>query len=310
MKMNEYILREKLMGTAFELILVGQSEEEAKLLLQSGVDEIKRLENLLSEFKQDSVTSLINKSAGKHPVEVPPEVYQLLLRCKQISELTQGAFDITVKPLKTLYNFNNKSWSFPHNSLIKKALKKTGHKHIDLSEKNKVYLRQTGMEISFASIGKGYAADKVKEMWLKQNVKAGVINASGDMNTIGTKANGSSWKVGIADPTSPSKTLLYIPVSGSSVATSGDYEQYFIHKGKRYSHTIDPTSGLPVTGINSVSIQGVSSELCDALATAVFVMGVDVGMHFVSQLPGTHCITIDDKNKVHFSKNIKFEYSN
>ena len=165
------------------------------------------------------------------------------------------------------------------------------------------------MAISFASIGKGYAADRVKDMWLKKNVTSGVINASGDMCVIGSRTTNSPWKVGIADPVLPDKTLLYIPLTNASIATSGDYEQFFMHQGERYSHTLDPTSGFPVKGVKSVSLVSVSSELADALATAVFVLGVKVGLHFIQQLPGTHCIIIDAKNKLHFSKSIKFEYS-
>ena len=310
MPMNEFRHTEKLMGSAFELLIITRQKILAQKLLAEGVEEIRRIESLLSEFKDDSVTTMLNKNAGKRSVAVSTEVYQLIQRCLQLSALTQGAFDITVKPLKSLYDFQRKNFDMPKPVDLQDTLDVTGHHLVKLGKHNRVYLSHSGMKVSFASIGKGYAADRVRRLWLERGVKSGVINASGDLSVIGHKMDGTPWQIGIADPENPQNTLLHIPLTTGSVATSGDYEQYFMHDGKRYSHTIDPKTGMPVSGIKSVTVTGPSSELCDALATSLTVMGVDAGLYLIDQLPEVHCLIIDDQNRLHSSKNIIFEKAN
>lgn len=303
--MNEYRLTARLMGSSFELLLHHDNEERARELLDMGVREIERIEDLLSEFREHTYTSKINQSAGLMTVKVNQEVYNLLERALRISLMTDGAFDITVGPLKKLYKFKNGDFSFPSQSDIQQALSKVGYDGLRFGANYEVFLCEQGMSISFAAIGKGYAADRVKKLWLQHGVTSGVVSASGDLTTIGCRADGSSWTVGIADPDNKDNMLFYIPVKNASVATSGDYEQYFMWKGTRYSHNINPITGTPVSGIKSVSVVSPMAELSDALATAVYVMGIEAGLHFINQLPETHCIIIDDRNQAHFSKRIE-----
>lgn len=307
--MSEFRHVEKLMGSAFELIISDDDQARAEELLLQGRDEIKRLERLLTEFDSASFTSRLNEAAGIKPVQADEEVYELVRRCIGLSNLTQGAFDITVGPLKKLYNFKNEHFVLPAKNSVKKTREVVGFQHISLLDDFSVYLRKKGMFISFAAVGKGYAADKVKKLWQELGVKNGVINASGDLTVLGEKAAGIPWQVGIANPDHRDEVLFHLPVSNASVATSGDYEQFFISAGKRYSHNIDPRTGKPVTGIKSVTVISPGAELSDALATAVYIMGVDVGLHFVNQLPNTHCLIIDDRNAVFHSRNLNFDYA-
>ena len=307
--MDEFRLVEKLMGSAFELIIVDRDKTRAEQFLQEGRNEIKRLENLLTEFDQSSFTSMLNENAGIKPVQVDLEVYQFIQRCMNLSKLTQGAFDITVGPLKKLYNFKNEDFVFPEKNTVKKNLALTGFQHISLLDDHKIFLKKKGMHISFAAVGKGYAADKVKALWLKKGVQNGIINASGDLTVIGKKSEEQPWQIGIANPDAASEVLCFLPVENASVATSGDYEQYFMQNGKRYSHNIDPRTGKPVSGIKSVTVISPGAELCDALATAVYVMGFETGLHFINQLPQTHCLIISDKNEVFHSRNLTFKYA-
>jgi FAD:protein FMN transferase len=308
--MNEYRISAKLMGSAFGLVVVHEKEKVARELLNAGIQEIERIENLLSEFRPGSITSRINNEAGIKAVPVDDEVYGLTERCLQVSAITQGAFDITIKPLKALYNFKNRFFILPSNQIIRETLRNTGFKNIILDKENKsVFLSRKKMAISFASIGKGYAADRVKQKWINTGLHAGVINASGDLTTIGQRADGTPWKVGIAHPDKKNEIMFYLPVCDASIATSGDYEQYFMHNGTRYSHIINPKSGLPVKGIKSVSVISGSAELSDALATAVYVMGVESGLYFINQLPDTHCLILNEKNQSFFSKNLVLSYA-
>ncbi len=303
--MNEYWVSKKLMGSAFELKIVCENQAKANHLLQIGINEIQRIEDLISEFKDDALTSIINQNAGIQAIKINKEVFGLIERSFKLSVLTQGAFDISAGPLKKLYHFKNKDFSFPKKEIIQNTLRKVGWKKIALNPNDlTVFLTKKGMHISFAAIGKGYAADRVKKIWLKNGVTSGVINASGDLTTFGNRLDGSSWKIGIAHPDKKGDMMFYVPVKNTSVATSGDYEQFFIHDGIRYSHNINTITGLPLQGIKSVSVFSPSAELSDALATAIYVMGIGTGLHFVNQLPHTHAIIIDEKNEVSFSKKL------
>ncbi|MBS1687292.1 MAG: FAD:protein FMN transferase [Bacteroidetes bacterium] len=298
-------VRIRLMGSEFELVATAADESATSVFLEQGINEIKRLETLLTEFSNTSQTAIINNNAGITEVQVDAEVYELIKRCKNISALTQGAFDISAGTLKRLYNFKNAAFKMPDRKTVLQTLKSVGYKKIELRDNNKVYLQAEGMRIGFGAIGKGYAADKVKALWQAAGMTSGVINASGDLTVWGDQPDGSPWKVGIADPDNKDNILLWLPVSNASVATSGNYEQYFDLDGIRYSHNIDPGTGQPARFIKSVTIVSQSAELSDALATAVTIMGKEVGLDFINQLPNVHCIIIDADNKISYSKNIK-----
>lgn len=291
------------MGSDFELIVCG-AEEESNSWLNSGITEIQRLEYLLTAFSNTSETARINLNAGISPVKVVPEVWTLIQRCIHLSGLTQGAFDITSGALKALYSFKDKTSGWPAHHALAEALHCTGYQHIDLQDAHQVYLKRKGMRIGFGAIGKGYAADCVKKLWTNAGVISGVVNASGDLTAWGVQPDGSPWKVGIADPDDPQHIIMWLPVDNASVATSGNYEQFFDYKGIRYSHNIDPVTGLPARFLKSVTIISPSAELSDALATAVTIMGVEVGMNFVNQLPHVHCVIIDEQHKVFTSEKI------
>jgi thiamine biosynthesis lipoprotein len=306
--MKEFGVKCKLMGSAFELMVADEREEFAKLMLEEGIKEIRRIEELLSEFIPTSITSAINQYDRIQPLPVTPEFYALIERCIGISSLTDGCFDISVSPLKKLYSFRNEDFTMPSRKLINEALDKVGYRKISLhKESSSISFTHPGMQISFSAIGKGYASDRVKQLWLNNGVKSGFINASGDLNAFGSRPDGSQWKIGIANPSNRNQVLMHIPLHNASAATSGDYEQHFIYRNNRYSHNLNPFTGLPLSGIQSVTVFSPGAELSDALATAVYVKGIMEGIKFINQLPQTHCIIIDDRHQVHFSKNLEYE---
>lgn len=288
-------LQIRLMGSEFELIA-----NTTETQLQSAVQEIQRIETLLTEFNDTSITARINTNAGAYPVKVPTEVFQLIQRCLHLSKITQGAFDITSGALKRLWKFKERGFHWPSPAEITSALANTGYQHIQLNNQS-VFLSKKGMAIGFGAIGKGYAADSAKALLIANGVSSGVINASGDLSAWGPEP----WKVGIAHPDNRSEILCWLPVKNAAVATSGNYEQYVEKDGIRYSHNIDPRKGLPVPYIKSVTVISPSAELSDALATAVTVMGPQTGIDLVNQLPDVHCILIDEDNKMYRSDKIK-----
>ncbi len=298
----------KLMGTNFDITVVAANEEIGYINIDEATAEISRIEKMISSWDPLSETSLINKNAGIRPVKVSYELFKLIERSVQISELTDGAFDISFASIDQVWKFDGSMVYEPTAAEIKKSISKVGYRNIVLDEDARtVFLKSKGMKISFGAIGKGYAVDKAKELLVSKQVVAGVINASGDLTTWGTKASGEKWLIGIANPMNKSKIFTWLPILESSVATSRGFDRYVDFKGKKYSHIIDPRTGYPTTGISSVHVFAKSAEFCDALATAIFIMGIDEGLALVNQLPLTEVILVDSENKMHKSNGILFD---
>jgi len=166
-----------------------------------------------------------------------------------------------------------------------------------------VFLKEKGMRIGFGGIGKGYAADRASRLLQELGVQNGVVNASGDLKTWGSY-NGRPWTISVADPDAPAFPFSELEVGEMAVATSGTYEKFTVIEGKRYSHTIDPRTGLPVTGIKSVTVVCPYAELADAMATPLSVLGIDKSLQLINQMSHMACILIDDHNRIFTSKNL------
>jgi len=299
---------QKIMGSRFEVTVVAVNEEIGYINIDQAIAEIKRIEKLISSWDPDSDTSLINRNAGIKPVQVSLELFRLIERTKGISMITDGAFDISYSSMDRVWKFDGSMNRMPTSEEVKNSVSKVGYKKIILNAADRtVFLKEKGMKISFGAIGKGYAADKAKALLVSKQVVAGIINASGDLTTWGTKASGEKWLIGIANPLSKDKIFSWLPVVESSVATSGNYEKYVVINGKKYSHIIDPRTGYPSQGINSVSIFAKDAEFCDALATAVYIMGKEAGLALINQLPHAEAIIVDSNNKIHKSSGILFD---
>ncbi len=296
------------MGTRFDISVIAQDSSEAKQYIDIAVKEITRIEKLISSWDENSQTSLINKNAGINPVKVDKELFDLIKRALKISKLTDGAFDISYASMDKIWKFDGSMKKIPSEKNIKASVKKVGYHNIILNdEKQTVFLKLKGMRIGFGAIGKGYAADKTKKLLISKDVKAGIINASGDMNTWGKQANGDDWKVAITNPLNKKNAFGLLPIKNGAVVTSGNYEKYITFNGKRYSHIIDPRTGHPSSGIVSVTVFAPKAELADALATSVFVMGIETGLNRINQLPKVECIIIDENGNIHKSKHINIE---
>lgn len=276
--------------------------------MNKAIEEISRIEALISSWHETSQTSLINQNAGIKPVSVDEELFNLIKRSIQISKLTAGAFDISYASMDVIWKFDGSLKVLPTVKNIEKAISKVGFQNIILNEKDSsVFLVDKGMKIGFGGIGKGYAADRAKDLLKSMGIKGGIINASGDMSTWGKQPTGQDWSVGIKNPLNKNKVFIMLPIFNKAVVTSGNYEKFVMINGDRYSHIIDPRTGYPSKGIVSASIFPSSAELADALATSIFVMGIDVGLNFINQINDVECILVDDLGAIHYSKNIKIE---
>ena len=294
------------MGNHFEISVVTDNEQWGNDQINIGISEIQRIERLLTTFSDDSETNLINRNAGILPVEVSRETFDLIQRSMRISAITQGAFDITYGSIdKRLWNFDQNMTSLPDKETAKKMVRLINFRNIVLDhEKGTVYLKEKGMRIGFGGIGKGYAAERAKQVMRQAGVESGVVNASGDLTTWGVQPDGKEWTIGIANPNATGQIFSYMSISGMAVATSGNYEKYVVINGKKYSHTIDPRTGLPVGGIKSVTIITTNAEIADAMATPVMIMGIETGLDMINQIKDIEAVIIDDNDRVYTSKKI------
>lgn len=297
-----------LMGSRFDITVVADDSVSAQAHIDTAIAEIARIEKLISSWDPGSQTSQINKNAGIGPVAVVPELFDLIQRCIELSKATDGAFDISYASMDKIWKFDGSVQRMPDKEEVEASVSKVGFRHIVLNpKKHSVFLRKKGMKIGFGAIGKGYAADRAKALLQRKGVTAGIINASGDMNSWGRQPNGQAWQVAITNPMDKNKVFALFPLINSAVVTSGNYEKFVMLNGERHSHIIDPRTGYPSKGIASVTVFAPKAELADALATSVFVMGKAAGIDRIDQIPNTECIVIDDQGRIFTSDNIEIK---
>lgn len=309
---TEYKRKVSMLGSPFEITVLAKDSVEGKQFTDLAINEVKRIENQISDWIPTTQISLVNKNAGIQAVKVDSEVFELVTRAIKISEITDGAFDISYASMDKIWKFDGSMTAMPTEEAIKKSVAKIGYKNIILNKEDQtIFLKLPGMKLGLGGIGQGYIADKVKAVLVANGCSSGIVNVSGDINAWGKQINQKPWTVGIINPMNKNKVFATFPLENSSVETSGNYEKYVIFNGIRYSHIIDPRTGYPSQGVVSVSVFAKQTEIADALATGIFVLGVEVGLDLVNQLKGIECIIVDDKGKIHASKGIDIKkYTN
>ncbi len=302
-KAHRYIL--KLMGCKFGLTAIHENPDRAWDGIRAGIAEIKRIEDLISSWKKNSQTGIINKNAGIQPVKVDKELFDLIERSLRISALTDGAFDISGTLSRYYWKFNKIDSSYPTQEELEELKILMNYHHILLDKNNStVFLKSKGMKIGFGAIGKGYAAIMAKEAMRKVGITDGLVNASGDLLCWGKPIEEKAWNIKIQHPEQREKVLASLFFENGSIVTSGEYENYALIDGKKYSHIIDPRTGWPVEGLKSVSIVCPNPELGDALATSVSVLGEKEGLDLINRLKGVECVLVTRDDRIIYSKNL------
>lgn len=287
------------MGTEVEVTVSATEEKDADKALAIALEELKRVEGLMSEWDESSPVGKINREAGKRPVEVNDEVFKVVSAALEVSKITGGAFDITWAAMRGLWDF--RANRVPSLAEIKKRLPLVNYRDVILDpQKKTVFLKRQGMAIGLGGIAKGYGVDKAMEALARAGFKDAILKAGGDMRVQGTD-NGKPWEVGIKHPREKDKIFAKLRLSNISISTSGDYERFFIKDGTRYHHIIDPRTGYPAKGCRSVTILAGDTMTTDALSTAIFVMGPARGLKLVEALGGVETVIIDAKGKTHTS---------
>jgi thiamine biosynthesis lipoprotein len=298
-----------LMGSRFEVTAVSDNDTLSWKAINACIGETRRIEKLISEWDSTSQTTNINRNAGIKPVKIDKELYDLIYRSIKISKLTDGAFDISFAPLLKVWKLDGTIKSLPAKEEIQQAKDKVGYQKIILDGKEQtVLLSKKGMKIGFGGIGQGYVANRCMQVMKAFGIQSGLINVSGDIITWGTQPDGTAWRVGIADPSNKSSIISWLSIKDASLVTSGNYEKFITINGIRYGHILDPRTGYPVQGVGSVTIMSPDAEICDALATGIFVLGVEKGLELINKLKGIECLIIDEKGKLYPSSNMKLNY--
>lgn len=299
-----------LMGSRFEVTAVAENEKLAWNAINTGIEEITRIENLISSWDAHSQTSAINQQAGIKAVKVDKELFDLIFRAKKIAALTKGAFDISYASMDRIWQFDGSMKAMPSPEKVAQAKAKINWQNILLDkEEQTVFLKEKGMKIGFGAMGKGYAANRAKVIMQKmEGIHGGIVNAGGDLIAWGESNRAEGWGIKIADPKDKNKILGSIQLHNQAIVTSGDYEKFVVFDGKRYAHIIDPRTGYPTTGIKSVTVISPDAELSDALATSVFVMGKEEGLALINEINGVEGLIVTDDDQLLTTENLKLNY--
>jgi len=282
-----YTQTQVLMGTFVEVI--SPQKEAAGIVF----GEIRRLENLLSKYKPDSEVSRLNKLGE---LQVSKDTLHILKKAKELWQETDGAFDITVAPLVDLWGFTDKRYSVPQDEEIKKSLQLVGSDKINFDKMNNVVeFSVPGMKIDLGAIAKGYALDCAGSKLKEKNINNCLVNAGGQILALGDKF-GKPWDIAVRNPRGKDY-LRILKLKDKSVATSGDYQQYFIKGDKRYAHILNPKTGYPVdSGVISATVIANDGLTADALATAIVVLGKEKGVSLVKRFPGIEAQITEEKD--------------
>ncbi|MGY3054921.1 thiamine biosynthesis lipoprotein [Pedobacter sp. UYEF25] len=295
-----------LMGGRFDITIVANNAQIAENNIDTVISEISRIENLISDWKARSQVSAVNRNAGIAPVKVDRELIALTQRAIKLSEITNGAFDISFAAMDKIWKFDGSMNEMPSEEAIKNSVEKVGYKNIVVDSINStIFLKRTGMKIGFGALGEGYAADRCREMMKRKGIGAGIVNASGDMSVWGKQPNGKLWRIGIANPFNEDTIFEVLKLHQQAAVTSGSYRKFVVLNGKRYSHIINPSTGYPATGLISVTVFGNSTEIANGLSTSVMVLGLNKGLKLLDEFVGYSYIIITDAGKVISSKRFK-----
>lgn len=292
------------MGTVVKISLYDKKDEN---IIKKAFDRIKEIENEVSINKESTELTKLNSLAGKEPLQVKEDTYNIIRNGLGYSKLSQGSFDITIGPIVKLWSIGLPEAKVPTEYEINEKLKLVGYKNLEVNKDRFVFLKKAGMIIDLGGIAKGYTADKVVEVLKQNGVKSAVIDLGGNVFAMGSKTDGQPWEIGIQNPFEVrGKIIGTIGVKNKSIVTSGIYERFIEKDGKRYHHILSPFNGYPynneIAGVTIVSDKSIDG---DALSTTVFSKGLNGGMKFVNETKGIEAIFVTKNKEVYITNGLK-----
>jgi FAD:protein FMN transferase len=294
---------EAIMGTNIDVEIWHDEAAKGNAAIDAVMDEMRRIDNLMSHYKPESQLSQINARASREAVVVDPELFELVRQSIHFSEITEGAFDITYASVGYLYDY--RKHVKPSESQIKAALPAVNFRNLLLDPKqHSVRFEHEGMRIDLGGIAKGYAVDRGIGILQKRGVQHAVVTAGGDTRIIGDRF-GRPWIVGIRHPDDKNRVITRIPLIDTAMSTSGDYERFFDENGVRYHHIIDPKTGHSASKVRSATVLGPTAMQTDGLSKTAFVLGADEALRIIEALPDFDAIFVRPDGKVLYTKGLQ-----
>ncbi len=292
-----------IMGTRITVELFHENDAVAERAIKSVMAEMHRIDRAMSPYKVNSELSRVNREASQQPLTISDELFDLLQRSIEFSQLTNGAFDITFASVGFLYDY--RAHIKPDAATLKEATRHINYRQIQLNANtHTVFFSQPGVKIDLGGIAKGYAVDQGIRLIQAMGISHGLITAGGDTRVIGDRW-GRPWQIGIRDPRQPEGIIARIPLENVAVSTSGDYERFFEVDNIRYHHIINPTTGDSARELQSATLIGPDALTTDALSTSVFVLGVSRGLALVNRLDSIDAIVVDSQGQMHYSAELQ-----
>lgn len=292
-----------IMGTSVRVELWSDDKKSGQQVIAKVMNEMHRIDKLMSPFKKDSELTKINNEAGAHPVRISGEMLNLIDKSLLISKKTKGAFDITFASAGFMYDYRQKK--HPDKQTLAQVLPSINYRHIIINRsKQSIFFKNKDVKIDLGGIAKGYAVDRGISILKKNGIKHGIVTAGGDSRILGDR-KGRPWFVGVRDPRNRQGLVAKLPVRNEAISTSGDYERFFEKDGVRYHHILSPDTGRSVSHVRSATVLGPDATTTDALSTSVFVLGSKKGLALINQMPDFEAVIIDKYGAMLYSDGFK-----
>ncbi len=280
------------MACTYSIVAYGDDANKLKQAVTAALDEVDRIDRLMSHYKPDSPLSQINREAAKHPVKVEKELFEFLLDCRNFSRLTGGAFDLTVGPLMKSWGFFRGEGRMPTKDELARVKQVVGYQHLLFDYPNKtIQFDRAGVELDLGGIAKGYAVDQAASVLKSHKIWRALISAGGStIYALGAPPESEAWEVHLQDPMDARKIAKTMKLKDAALSVSGSAEKFFELNGKRYSHIMNPRTGRPVMNVLSVAVIAPTGTMGDALDNAFYVQGVRRGKALLKRYAKTKVI--------------------
>jgi len=277
------------MGCTGTVRACGQGAAELPAIVGAALDEIDRVDRLMSHYRRDSPLSRLNREAAKGPVAVEPELLDFLAECLRWSRESNGAFDVTVGPLMKAWGFFRDEGHVPGGDELARARALVCYRHVELDPvAGTIRFDRPGVELDLGGIGKGYAVDRAVSLLRRRGIASALVNLGGSsVYGLGAPPGRKAWEIGIQDPTDPAKTALTVPLRDRALSVSGGHARFFEKDGVTYAHVMDPRTGHPVQGLLGVAVLTATATDGDALDNVFFVQGLEAARAALARLPPT-----------------------
>jgi thiamine biosynthesis lipoprotein len=295
------------MGSEIRITVWSADDRASVSAIEAAFEDFERLDAMMSVWREGSDVERVNMAAGQHPVPVSPDVRAVLRAARQVSEWTDGKFDVTFGALAGLWRFDHDQDNrVPGTDEVRRQLPLVDYRAVEVDEaEGTVFLRQQGMRMHLGGMGKGFAVDRAADTLRRRGLQDFMIQAGGDLYVTGRRGD-RAWRVGLRDPRGPAdRSYAALELADGAISTSGDYERFFMKDGRRFHHILDPDAGEPAQGSRAVTIVTGTSMLADGLSTGVFVLGPGPGLALIERLPGVEGVIVTDRNEVLISSGLK-----